>query len=63
VPAHHGQGIGRRHCGSLERDLGYAHYGVGNGSFPEETDAETRESLSSEILVLQKTTIDPHFVP
>ena len=31
-----------------------------NGSFPEETDAETRES---EILVLQKATIDPHFVP
>jgi hypothetical protein len=31
-----------------------------NGSFPEETDAETRES---EILLLQKATIDPHFVP
>jgi hypothetical protein len=31
-----------------------------NGSFPKETDAETRES---EILVLAKATIDPHFVP
>jgi hypothetical protein len=31
-----------------------------NGSFPEETDAETRES---EILLLQKATIGPHFVP
>jgi hypothetical protein len=31
-----------------------------NGRFPEETDAETRES---EILVLTKATIGPHFVP